>query len=104
MLNQTVASLAPFALILAATACGGASSPTTTEDEQGTPQANSADISGDGVASLSGEEALLSGEEAWSRAVGPSACVAVGSAGDGPLAGVGLAVSGSWEGARSTRA
>jgi hypothetical protein len=50
MLKQTLASLAPVALIVVATACGGASSSTTEEDEQGTPQASGADTTGDGVA------------------------------------------------------
>ncbi len=42
MLKQHVALLAPFALIVASTACGGASS-TTGEDGQGQTQANKAD-------------------------------------------------------------
>src|SRR5258708_37269457 len=49
MLKEGIALLGPFALIVAATACGGASS-SSGEDEQGKPRVNSADNTGHGVA------------------------------------------------------
>jgi hypothetical protein len=69
MLKQAIAaiaSLAPFALVVAATACGGASSSTSGEDEQGDPQAS---IAGDGVA----DEQVASTESELRRVGGGAA-------------------------------
>jgi hypothetical protein len=110
MLKQ-VALLAPFALIVAAAACGGESPSTTGEDERATPQANSADealtTAGDGVADepvASSEEELRGGavRAGGVRRVGVGRGVAVGGARGVAVGGArGVAVGGArWGGVR----
>src|SRR5262245_55085066 len=72
MLKQAIASLAPFALVVAATACGGASSSTTAEDEESSPRSSSADMAGDGVT----DEQVASTESELRRVYGGGGAVA----------------------------
>jgi hypothetical protein len=91
---KKAALLAPFALIVVATACGGESPSTNGEGEQGAPQANGADglrSSGDGVTDeqLADSESELRGAAVGVRRGG----VAVGGRGVA-VGGRGVAVGG----------
>jgi hypothetical protein len=90
---KKIVLLAPFALIVAAAACGGESPSTSGEAEQGTPQANSAEdlrSTGDGVT-----DEQLADSESELRAAGGVRRGGAVRAGGVAVGGRGVAVGGA---------